>query len=122
MKQCTKCKEEKPLTDFYAHKTSKGGLRGQCKKCFNGYAKNYHKANPEKIKVAKQLSYQRNKESYLKRAKEQHERGGEARRKQMREYAKAQREVNREEINRKSLESYHRNKYKKSVKERIETT
>ncbi len=33
MKQCFRCKEEKPFTEFYRDKRSKGGLYSYCKKC-----------------------------------------------------------------------------------------
>ena len=33
MKICTKCKEEKELTEFYRSKTRKSGLREDCKEC-----------------------------------------------------------------------------------------
>jgi hypothetical protein len=33
LKQCTKCKESKPMTDFGKHKKSKGGVDSRCKVC-----------------------------------------------------------------------------------------
>ena len=41
-KTCTKCKEEKPLTDFYQHRTSRGGHRSVCKPCGNAAQAAYH--------------------------------------------------------------------------------
>ena len=32
-KVCTKCKEEKPVTEFYKHPTCKDGLQSRCKSC-----------------------------------------------------------------------------------------
>jgi len=32
-KQCTKCKEVKPLSEFYKHKAGKDGLTSYCKSC-----------------------------------------------------------------------------------------
>lgn len=32
-KKCFKCGKEKPLSDFYAHKSNKDGLLGKCKDC-----------------------------------------------------------------------------------------
>lgn len=36
-KQCTKCKEVKPVTEFYASKTHKGGCTSWCKLCMKVY-------------------------------------------------------------------------------------
>lgn len=33
MKSCTKCREMKPLTDFYTNKNTKDGRQSCCKKC-----------------------------------------------------------------------------------------
>lgn len=37
MKQCTKCKEIKPLAEFYQSKVTKDGLRCYCKNCILAY-------------------------------------------------------------------------------------
>lgn len=34
-KVCTRCKQEKPITDFYKNRTSKGGVDTRCKSCHN---------------------------------------------------------------------------------------
>lgn len=51
MKQCLKCKEIKPLTDFCKNKHIVDGHHTQCKAC----VKTYQQANKEKLK-----EYQRN--------------------------------------------------------------
>lgn len=45
MKQCTKCRELKPLTNFYKQKGNKDGYRGYCKDCHNQYRRAYSRAN-----------------------------------------------------------------------------
>ena len=35
MKQCTKCGEQKPLSEFTKHKSGKNGIRAQCKLCLS---------------------------------------------------------------------------------------
>lgn len=37
MKCCSKCKQEKPLFDFFKSKRTKDGLQHQCKSCANTY-------------------------------------------------------------------------------------
>ena len=52
MKTCTKCKLEKPFTDFHKHKSQKTGLRSQCKLCTIASNKNYAIENKEKVLIA----------------------------------------------------------------------
>lgn len=52
MKTCTKCKIEKPFTDFHKHKSQKTGLRSQCKLCTNESNKKYACENKEKVLTA----------------------------------------------------------------------
>ena len=35
IKTCKACKQNKPLTDFYSHKKSKGGYLARCKTCIS---------------------------------------------------------------------------------------
>lgn len=92
MKICSKCKAEKPLTEFSARKDSKDGLKGVCRACIylghlayisdnqeklriyyadryrsnvdaiNVINSNYRKANAEKIKAARAIYLEANKE------------------------------------------------------------
>ena len=48
MKKCTKCHNNKDLSDFYKSKTSKDGFRWQCKSCNSATSKEYHSENKEK--------------------------------------------------------------------------
>lgn len=47
-KQCKKCGEEKPTTDFPKHKQTKDGLNSWCKSCTIQTARNYNKNHPKK--------------------------------------------------------------------------
>ena len=47
MKTCSKCKIEKPRSEFGKHASKKDGLRGVCKLCNNASAKKYRDENPE---------------------------------------------------------------------------
>ena len=65
IKICNKCKEEKPLSEFYKMKTGKFGVKGRCKICEKEIdriwrknnierererSKKYNKSNPDKVK------------------------------------------------------------------------
>jgi 5-methylcytosine-specific restriction endonuclease McrA len=65
MKRCTRCREEKPLSDFPSDKSRKDGLANKCRPCCyeqwkswrernlehsKTYQRNYRSANPEKVK------------------------------------------------------------------------
>ena len=47
MKTCSRCKEEKELSEFYINKQSKGGFRKECKICKNKVQKNWELKNKE---------------------------------------------------------------------------
>lgn len=51
MKQCLKCKQIKPVSEFYLNKLSKDGYSWWCKRCQKEYSKEWKKSNPEKVKV-----------------------------------------------------------------------
>ena len=70
MKQCSKCKSNKPLSEYHLNKQNKDGLNSYCKDCKKKYmrknyqskkqqAKQYYQDNKVKI----QKYYQDNKES-----------------------------------------------------------
>jgi hypothetical protein len=65
MKTCSKCKETKPLSEFYKHKKRKDGLNCWCKGCVKLHQKEYHKS--EKYKEY-QKEYQKSdkRREYLK--------------------------------------------------------
>lgn len=48
-KQCNKCKEVKPLSDFSKNKNSKDGYQYVCKTCSSAAKKAWKKANKEKV-------------------------------------------------------------------------
>ncbi|MFA5407193.1 MAG: hypothetical protein WC343_00295 [Bacilli bacterium] len=47
-KRCTKCGEEKPLTEFYRDRTKSDGRKSWCKLCTSGYQREYYEENREK--------------------------------------------------------------------------
>lgn len=48
-KICTKCREDKPTTDFYIQRTKKSGLTSQCKTCSYETVLAWRKRNPDKV-------------------------------------------------------------------------
>ena len=70
MKTCSRCKEEKELSEFYINKYSKGGFRKECKICKNKVQKNWELNNKEKIKEVKKKYHINNKEKIKERSKE----------------------------------------------------
>jgi len=54
-KQCNKCKQIKPLTEFHKCKKSKGGHICRCKECIRIYASEWYTENHDKIKEQRKL-------------------------------------------------------------------
>lgn len=50
MKTCTKCKEEKEITEFYKNKNYRDGLYYYCKSCSNKETLDWKARNPQKSK------------------------------------------------------------------------
>ena len=47
MKTCSKCKEEKPLSEFTKNKTKKGGYNYTCRVCTRKYIKEHYESNKQ---------------------------------------------------------------------------
>lgn len=75
-KVCSKCKEMKPLDQYWKNKKNKDGYRCSCKSCMKEYAV----VNKDRIAKRQKKHYQKNKEKYA-------------------EYQKQYTEQNREKIN-----------------------
>jgi len=56
VKQCSKCKVEKELTEFHKHKSHADGLNSWCVACKSERRRKYYEANKEKI-LDKQREY-----------------------------------------------------------------
>lgn len=69
MKTCTKCKETKPLEEYYTCKKTKSGKRSACKSCYEKDRKGYYQKNPEKVEESKRKYYQKNLDLVKRRAK-----------------------------------------------------
>jgi hypothetical protein len=62
MKTCTKCKIEKPKTEFSKKSASKDGLYPQCKGCVSEKTREWHKANKDKVAFMNKSWREANKE------------------------------------------------------------
>lgn len=51
-KPCTKCKQIKPLSEFHKYVRSIDGHKPYCKECNKVAARQWHAANPEKVRIA----------------------------------------------------------------------
>lgn len=50
-KLCSKCGEERPVTDYYRQKGGKDGLRAACKKCFIKANTEYRARSSDKLRM-----------------------------------------------------------------------
>jgi hypothetical protein len=66
MKQCSYCKEVKPLTSFNRDKNAPTGYSYSCKPCRSLQGKRYIKNNPEKVKSTWLRKYGLTLEEYKK--------------------------------------------------------
>lgn len=65
MKRCSKCKSEKPESEFYKKRSSKDGLNSQCIPCNKESKRQWNDANRRKYLEMKRGYYLRNREKIL---------------------------------------------------------
>jgi len=63
-KNCKRCLEFKPISDFGKNKNKKDGISIYCKECENKRYKLYNKNNPEKRRVTAKKWLEKNKEKH----------------------------------------------------------
>ena len=64
-KVCSKCKQDKLLSDFGKNRLHLDGLQKRCKVCRNLEAAEFRKKYPERKKASDKKSYIKNRESKL---------------------------------------------------------
>lgn len=90
MKTCTKCKIEKPLSEFHRQKN---GFRPKCKTCRKEISRKYYENNSRKTIERTKKYYENNKEYYKEYKKEYRENNKERLNKYTNEYNKKRRET-----------------------------
>lgn len=63
-KQCTSCKIEKDIKEFYKRKNGLHGRHAECKTCLKFKNKIYRKENPEKIRIKEKLYIEKLRSTY----------------------------------------------------------
>lgn len=69
IKICSKCKQEKPISEFGKNKKRKDGLKVYCKECRKKNGSLYYSKNKESINEKHKKHYHKNKESINERHK-----------------------------------------------------
>ena len=112
-KVCTKCGEDKPLSEYPKRKVSKDGHRNDCKVCRSAERKAYREANREKVSAGKKAYREDNREKVAAYQKAHYE----ANREKIKAAKKAYYEANREkkkayyEANREKVAAYQKAHY-----------
>ena len=114
MKVCSKCNVEKDEIEFYKRKEAKDGMQPYCKVCCNLLHAEYAKNNREKINKKNRESLEHNEKSKARRAKFILNNPLKTK-----EYSKAYRENNKDDIAAKNKEKYQENKEMFSIKSKI---
>ena len=107
VKKCSKCKEEKELSEFYKSKIAKDGLQYFCKKCVSDYREKHKKHYKEYHKEYHKEWLEKNKEKRKETQKEYRKKNREYNKEYQKEYRKKNRERVRE----------YRKEYRKNNKE-----
>jgi len=84
MKICTKCKTEKPLTEFHKMKSGKDGLASQCSKCAIEYQHKNRAKNGDKINESRRRKRAENLNEARRRDRERYAANSEVKKAQTR--------------------------------------
>lgn len=117
-KKCSKCKEEKLLTEFHADKSKKDRHSSTCKICAINRRQEHYRQNREKATLSMKKYYQANKTEIIKYNKKYRENNKEKtkinskkrydiKKKLLNKQRREKRHQNKEEFNRKRRERYH---------------
>jgi len=105
-KQCAKCNEVKPVTEFGKYTRSKDGLKARCKECMRADAKKYNEENRAEVNEYYRAWREANREKIRKARKAYREEN----RAEFRERGRAWKEANRELLREANKVYYEENK------------
>lgn len=108
-KVCSKCGEEKNISEFYKRKDNKDGYRNDCKKCLNQKCEIYRENNPEKLKKYKQEYFKKNKEKLLEKKRKYRKKNPDKYKEETRRYYLKTRQI--QKVKKKKWISENREKY-----------
>jgi hypothetical protein len=94
MKTCTKCKEEKPFSEFHKNRAKKDGLCVHCKTCKIEVAKSHYEKNKDHFREYKRKYRQENKDLIRERDRKYKQENKDL----IREYSRKYRQENKEKI------------------------
>ena len=106
-KKCTKCGEEKEVSEFHKMKGCKYGVRNTCKNCMKEYQKEYRKENADRLKECQkeyQKEYQKENADRLKEYRKENA-------DRLKEYRKEYRKENADRL--KEYQKEYRKEYQK---------
>ena len=113
-KKCSKCGEEKALSEFGRHRYCKNGINPQCKKCNRINALKYAKENKHKVILSKKEYYKSNKQ----KIRENQVLYEQKNRKQILEYKRKWYKENKDRVLKENKEFYSNNKEEINKKRR----
>lgn len=112
---CTRCLNEKELSEFSRTKRTADGYQDWCKECTKEYKRAYYQSNKEKERAKRRTNYQQHKDDYIRRAKSSQSQNKEQRKEYMRRYMKENVEKYRDRIRAWAREYYSRPDVKAKV-------
>ena len=119
LKECYKCGETKPVSEYHKNKSRADGLQYKCRSCAKSYQKKRYQNNKERlIKNAKEY-YEANKERKLEYGRQYYQANKERIHKRQKKYNEANKEHIREcvkeyyEANKEKISEYKKEYYQK---------
>lgn len=93
LKQCSKCNQSKPTTEFHKSIRSPSGLNPQCKTCVNKKLADWKKANPERTREIEKTYRERNRQKVKQSSLNWYHSNRKTQNQKSREYARRNKEA-----------------------------